>query len=160
LADMIAKLEAYVQSAGTKELEKQLQELTGRVVEFLPLREAPYFVSSKERVQALLKPFTPDHIVYCGAFPLFVSSEENLTDALQSFKEKQGDYPKVVLLQDVGAFALCTAQKEIANVKLLLADSMKVAYYAERFGGVLPMTDELTYFITHWEAESYRKKQA
>ena len=43
--------------------------------------------------------------------------------------------------------------------KLLLADAMKVAYYAEKFGGVLPMTEELTYFITHWEAESYRKKQ-
>ena len=63
-------------------------------------------------------------------------------------------------MQNVGAFALCQSEKEIRNAELLLTDAMKVAYYAEKFGGILPMTDELTYFITHWEAESYRKKQA
>ena len=86
--------------------------------------------------------------------------DEELEAALNAFKEKEGDYPKIVLLQNVGAFALCQSEKEIQNAELLLTDAMKVAYYARKFGGILPMTDELTYFITHWEAESYRKKQA
>ena len=92
--------------------------------------------------------------------PLFVGEDEELEAALNAFKEKEGDYPKIVLLQNVGAFALCQSEKEIQNAELLLTDAMKVAYYARKFGGILPMTDELTYFITHWEAESYRKKQA
>ncbi len=160
LDDVMGKLEAYVRTEGKEELVKKLHALTGRVAEYLPIREAVHFVSSRESAEALLKPFTPDHIVYCGAFPLFVSGDEDLETALNQFKEKQGDYPKIVLLEKVGAFALCQNEKEIKNAELLLADAMKVAYYAERFGGVLPMTDELTYFITHWEAESYRKKQA
>jgi len=160
LENIICKLEAYVQKEGHEKLEPRMSELTGRKAEFLTIREASYFVSSKKRVQALLKPFTPDHIVYCGAYPLFVSEGENLEEALNAFKEAYGDYPKIVLLENIGAFALYQSEKEIQNEKLLLADAMKVAYYAERFGGVLPMTDELTNFITHWEAESYRKKQA
>lgn len=160
LEDVLGKLEAYVQAEGHEELEHSLSALTGRKAEFLIIREAAYFVSSKERAQVLLKPFTPDHIVYCGAFPLFVGAGENLEAALNQYKEAQGDYPKIVLIQDVGAFALGQSEKEIKNARLLLADAMKVAYYAERFGGALPMTDELTWFITHWEAESYRKKQA
>lgn len=160
LSDVISKLEAHVQEEGHTELEARLSALTGRKAEFLPLREAAYFVSSKEQAQVLLKPFTPDHIVYCGAFPLFIGTGEDLEAALNTFKAEQGDYPKIVLLQNVGAFALCATEKENSNARLLLADAMKVAYYAECFGGSLPMTDELTYFITHWEAESYRKKQA
>lgn len=160
LEDVIDKLEAYVRTEGREELTAKLHSITGRTAEFLPIREAVHFVSSREKAQALLKPFTPDHIVYCGAFPLFVGEDEDLETALNAFKEKEGDYPKIVLLQNVGAFALCQSEKEIGNAELLLTDAMKVAYYAEKFGGILPMTDELTYFITHWEAESYRKKQA
>jgi len=160
LAEVLEKLEAYVQAAGHEKQEELLTKVTGRKAAFLPLREAAWFVSSKERVQALLRPFTPDHIVYCGAFPLFIENGEDVETALKAFRAEQGDYPKIVLLQDVGAFALCPSEKEISYAKLLLADAMKVAYYAERFGGVLPMTDELTHFITHWEAEAYRKKQS
>lgn len=160
LADVISKLEAHVQTEGKAEITAKLSALTGLKAEYLPIREADYFVSSKERVQALLKPFTPDHIVYCGAFPLFVERVENLEADLEAFKKEHDGLPKIVLIQDEGAFAVCASEKEIHNAKLLLADAMKVAYYAKKFGGVLPMTEELTYFITHWEAESYRKKQA
>ena len=159
LADVIGRLEAHVRTAGKEEITAKLSALTGLKAEYLPIREAEYFVSSHERAQALLKPFTPDHIVYCGAFPLFAKSVEDLEPALEAFKKEHEGLPKIVLVQGEGAFAICAGEKEIQNAKLLLADAMKVAYYAEKFGGVLPMTEELTYFITHWEAESYRKKQ-
>lgn len=158
LADVISKLESHVQ-AGHTQFEERLCSLTGLHAEFLPLREASYFVSSRACAQALLKPFTPDHIVYCGAFPLFVDDSNHLEEALNSYKKEHGAYPKILLLHKVGAFVLYTNRKEAVNAKLLLADAMKVAYYAECFDGILPMTDELTHFITHWEAESYRKKQ-
>lgn len=160
LANVIGKLETYVETEGKAEIIKKLSELTGLKAKYLPIREADYFVSSKERVQDLLKPFTPDHIVYCGAFPLFVERMEELESALEAFKKAHDGLPKIVLIQNEGAFSVCANENETYNAELLLADAMKVAYYAKKFGGVLPMTDELTYFITHWEAESYRKKQA
>ena len=160
LADVLGKLESHVRTEGKEEIAERLSKLTGLQAEYLPIREAEYFVSSPERVQALLKPFTPDHIVYCGAFPLFAESVDKLESVLEAFKKEHEGLPKIVLIQNEGAFAVCASEKEIQNAKLLLADAMKVAYYAKKFGGVLPMTEELTYFITHWEAESYRKKQA
>ena len=69
----------------------------------------------------LSKPFTPDHIVYCGIGP-------ELPDN--------------------------------ANARLLYRDAQKIAWYSKAFGGPLPMSEELVSFITHWEAESYRKKQS
>ena len=44
---------------------------------------------------------------------------------------------EIVLVQNVGAFALCQSEKEIRNAELLLTDAMKVAYYAEKFGTAL-----------------------
>ena len=39
----------------------------------------------------------------------------------------------------------------------LVKDAMKVATYAEAFGGARPMAQELVDFIVGWEVESYRK---
>ena len=36
----------------------------------------------------------------------------------------------------------------------------KIAHYAASFGGQKPMSEDMVQFITHWEAESYRRKQA
>ena len=36
----------------------------------------------------------------------------------------------------------------------------KIARYAASFGGQHPMSDDMIDFITHWEAENYRRKQA
>ena len=69
---------------------------------------------------SLERPFTPDHIVYCGLGP-------NLPDT--------------------------------ENATLLWQDARRIAHYAAAFGGQRPMSDDLVSFITHWEAESYRKKQ-
>ena len=45
------------------------------------------------------------------------------------------------------------------QLRLLVKDAIKLAVYAESFGGPLHMTDDITYFITHWEAEAYRSKK-
>lgn len=36
----------------------------------------------------------------------------------------------------------------------------KIAHYAASFGGQRPMSEDMVHFITHWEAENYRRKQA
>ncbi len=156
-AAVIGKLEARLQGS-YKDIEDELSEITGRPARFLPIREAAWFVDNEENAAALAKPFTPDHIVYCGPFMYFVKAAA-MKSSLDAFRQEHGDYPKVVLVEKAGAFAVCD-EKAMGNVKLLVNDAMKIAYYARKFSDIQPMTDDLTNFITHWEAESYRKKQA
>lgn len=154
--NVIGKLNAKLQGS-YKAIEAELAEITGRTAAFLPIREAEWFVENEQNASALAKPFTPDHIVWCGAYMPLVKRDA-LKESLDAFKAEHGDYPKVILVEKVGAFAACD-EKAIPNVKLLVNDAMKIAYYARKFDSILPMTDDLTDFITHWEAESYRKKQ-
>ena len=51
------------------------------------------------------------------------------------------------------------SQKGSETAVALFNDAMKIAVYAESFGGAKPMSPELTDFIVNWEAESYRSKQ-
>ena len=67
------------------------------------------------------KPFTPDHIVYCGLGPVLPDTD---------------------------------------NARLLYKDAQKINWYSSFFGGPLPLKSELVDFITHWEAESYRRKKS
>ena len=69
------KRTADVSDAVTPEKEQaaqQLSELLGHAVEVVPAAEMDNFVKDKASAAPLLKPFTPDHIVYCGPYPLFV----------------------------------------------------------------------------------------
>ena len=84
---VIGKLEkqvkrtADVSDAVTPEKEQAAQKLSsllGHAVEVVPAAEADNFVKDKTAAAPLLKPFTPDHIVYCGPYPLFV---ENIDEA-------------------------------------------------------------------------------
>lgn len=79
------------------------------------------YTAAFDKAPALDKPFTPDHIVYCGTGP---------------------DLP------------------DTENAHLLWEDAKKIAKYTASFGGQRPMAEEIVDFISHWEAESYRQKQA
>lgn len=129
-------------------------------VQPIKIKEALSFTDSKEAAAPLLKPFTPDHIVYCGPFPLYLDSAEDAAEKYSAFEKEHGFVPKIILVKKEGAFVADPSEASIEKAKLLLTDAMKVAVYSESFGGPLPMTEELTDFILHWEAESYRKKKS
>ena len=90
---VISKLEkqvkrtADVSDAVTSEKEQaaeKLSRLLGHAVEVVPVAEADNFVKDKAAAAPLLKPFTPDHIVYCGPYPLFVEDIDQAKAALDS----------------------------------------------------------------------------
>lgn len=93
-------------------LENMLAKLRERITQPMPelLPEAD-----------ISKPFTPDHIVYCGLGPVLPDTD---------------------------------------NARLLYRDAQKINWYSSFFGGPLPLEQWLVDFITHWEAESYRKKKS
>ena len=122
-------------------------------------KKADNFVKNKEAAAPLLKPFTPDHIVYCGPYPLFIENIDQAKEALDAFMTENDKEPRLILVQGVGAFIMEDDKGKAAKAQLLAKDAIKLAVYAESFGGPLQMTDEITYFITHWEAEAYRSKK-
>jgi len=118
------------------------------------------FVKDRASMEPVMKPFSPDHIVYCKDVPLFITPDSDIKKEFFNYAETNGYPPKIVAVGGLGFFALGGTAKEAHTARLLFLDAMEVAVYAESFGGYLPMTDTITKFILNWETESYRQKVA
>lgn len=129
------------------------------VITYEPSIEALNIAKSAEAFNAVAKPFTPDHIVYCKANPLYCKCNGCIKGGVEAYKEKHGYLPKIIVVNGCGFFAVDFTPKGSETAAMLFNDALKVASYAASFGGVLPMSDELTDFIVNWEVEAYRAKQ-
>jgi rhamnose utilization protein RhaD (predicted bifunctional aldolase and dehydrogenase) len=108
---------------------------------------------------------TPDHIVYSGSDPLFISAEDLASgDRLEALwkghTEKTGRVPKIAAVQGMGVFGIGGAEKAARLALALFTDTARVSRYAASFGGVLFMTRDKIDFINNWEVERYRTKVA
>ena len=129
-------------------------------VKFTANKTVLEFAKSAESFANIIESFTPDHIVYCKAHPLFVeeATAAALSDAFAAYVAKYGYKPKVVFVGGLGMFTVSDTAKSVETVTVVWLDALKIAVSAESFGGVLPMTPELIDFIVNWEVESYRSK--
>lgn len=123
-------------------------------------KQSVLFSKDSDSAKPLLRPFSPDHIVYCKANPLFVEAESDLEKLFYEYKDRYGYMPKIVMVKGKGFFAVSDNEKQAVTAQLLFRDAMKIAVYSRSFGGPLSMTDEMTDFIVNWEVEAYRAKQA
>ncbi|MCX8014070.1 MAG: class II aldolase/adducin family protein [Rectinema sp.] len=119
------------------------------------------FLGSEEAFAPLSLPFTPDHIVYSGSRPLFLTSSEGRSiDAfyckINEFLTSYGELPKIVAIQDFGIVGLGVDATAAHLACELFSDSAKIAWYARSFGGAHPMRLKDIEFIRTWEAEKYR----
>ncbi|MCL2837401.1 MAG: SDR family NAD(P)-dependent oxidoreductase, partial [Defluviitaleaceae bacterium] len=130
------------------------------VVIFCVNKQVSAVVKDADRFSVLVKPFSPDHIVYCKDEPLFVEPNVDFTAAFTAFAKRKGYAPKIVAVRGLGFFALGETWKAAENARILFLDAVKIAKYSEAFGGANPLTDELTNFILTWESEKYRIKAA
>lgn len=157
-----APVETDASNAATvSPLLRMLYDADGHaIVRFSANAEILHFGASSENFENIRYPFTPDHIVYCKAEPLYLTSTEPqyVMDTYRSFAETRGFSPRVVFLQNAGMFAIGSDAKEALTVETVWTDALKIAAYAENFGGVSPMHPDLVDFIVHWEVESYRAK--
>lgn len=115
---------------------------------------------------AVAKPFTPDIIVYCKSEYIFIdaeSDEEILKEAetrIEAFAAEKGYTPKVLLIKGIGLVAVGDSAKNAQIITDVFTDAMKVAFYAQSFGGEHPMEQDWINFIDNWEVENYRRKVA
>lgn len=122
-----------------------------------------FFDGSREKIAA---PFTPDIIVYCKSAYIFIdaeSDEEILKQAeekIEAFAAEKGYTPKVLLIKGIGLVAVGDNFKNAQIITDVFTDAMKVAFYAQSFGGEHPMEKAWIDFIDNWEVENYRRKVA
>ena len=124
------------------------------------------FIGGKDEAAPVMKPFTPDGIVYCKSEFIYIDHKgpEDLVKQaekkIEAYVEKRGHTPKVLLIKGIGLVAAGANAKEAQTVTEVFTDSMKVAWYASFFGGEHPMTARQISFIDNWEVENYRRKVA
>ena len=116
------------------------------------------FAESGESFKSIQLPFNPDQIVYAGPGPLRVDDIRDLSEAVSAYNRRWTREPQAVMVKDVGLFCTADTAKKADSALALMLDSIKIAVFAESFGGGLPMTDELIIFIRDWEVEHYRAK--
>lgn len=120
----------------------------------------------KSGFDKIAKPFTPDIIVYCKSSYIFIeaeSDEEILKQAeeeIEAFVSGKGYTPKVLLIKGIGLIAVGDSSKNSQIITDVFTDAMKVAFYAQSFGGEHPMERAWIDFIDNWEVENYRRKVA
>jgi len=122
-----------------------------------------HFYDTEEAQAKIAKPFTPDAIVYCKSNYIFLNDEEPeavLTEAekqILAFTAKFGYQPKIFLIKGIGLVAAGDNAAQCDIILDVFEDAMKIAYYAESFGGAHPMTQAQIDFIDNWEVENYRR---
>ena len=120
----------------------------------------------KSGFDKIAKPFTPDIIVYCKSSYIFIeaeSDEEILKQAeeeIEAFVSGKGYTPKVLLIKGIGLIAVGDSSRNAQIITDVFTDAMKVAFFAQSFGGVHPMEQAWIDFIDNWEVENYRRKVA
>jgi Uncharacterized conserved protein len=120
-----------------------------------------HFLATPEAFVPLSSPFTPDHIVYAGAWPLFVNiseaqSSEHLISKIDEYRIRYQEMPKIIAIQNLGIFGLGQDESAAKRACELFGDAAKIAWYARSFGSVHPMQPADIEFIRSWEVEKYR----
>ena len=118
------------------------------------------FCKDFESAESLINPFTPDHIVYCNAYPLWLENENELKLKAEEYISQFSKNPKVIICKNKGIFCTAPEINKLEIIKKVFEDAVKIAVYSESFGGALNMSKDLTDFIVNWEVESYRSKQS
>lgn len=107
---------------------------------------------------------TPDHIVYSGHRPCYVREAPHpavraeILTAILEYCQEEDTCPRVVVVGGYGAVALGETEKKARLAKLLFLDALKVARYADNFGGVRHMPTNQVAFIRGWEVEKFREQ--
>ena len=129
---------------------------------FVTNRDLIRLLASPDAFEPISSAYTPDHIVYAGPKPLYLDSIPESPDdvsAAAAVSADGGPIPKIVAVKDVGVFACGPSSENAATAARLFLDAVKVAVFAEAFGGHRFMTPEHIEFIVNWEVERYRAKQ-
>ncbi|MGD0582882.1 MAG: SDR family NAD(P)-dependent oxidoreductase [Bacteroidales bacterium] len=136
-----------------------------KVIRFRHNKLIAGYYRSQQEFQKISHPLTPDIIVYCRYRYLYIEQSSTPERILESFRgqlerfEKEYEFlPRVLLIKDMGLFAVEENVSAAETVLDVFEDLVKICHYASFFGGTKLLTPEQVSFIDKWEAENYRRK--
>jgi rhamnose utilization protein RhaD (predicted bifunctional aldolase and dehydrogenase)/NAD(P)-dependent dehydrogenase (short-subunit alcohol dehydrogenase family) len=128
-----------------------------------------FAASAAARAATAGGPLSPDQIVYCNSFPLWLEAVDGEGDtallgrlraAVADHRARTGFPPKQVIVPGVGIFCAGDDVAGAANCRLVYLDAIRVMTGAARLGGVQALSEGHRRFIENWEVEAYRKQVA
>lgn len=125
------------------------------------------YYQNQQEFHKISLPLTPDIIVYCKTRYLYIeqsSTPERILDSfryqLPHFISEYGYLPKVVVIKDMGIFAVADTYAGAEACLDIYEDLIKICHYALLCGGIKFLIPEQVDFIDKWEVENYRRKIA
>ena len=123
------------------------------------------FYHSQQEFHKISLPLTPDIIVYCKTRYIYIeqsSTAEKILDSfnfqLPHFKAEYGYLPRIIVIKDMGIFAVAESCSSAEAALDVYEDLVKISHYASYCGGIKFLTHEQVSFIDQWEVENYRRK--
>ncbi|MBE3142149.1 MAG: SDR family NAD(P)-dependent oxidoreductase, partial [Thermoplasmata archaeon] len=123
------------------------------------------FYQNQQEFHKISLPLTPDIIVYCKTRYLYIEQSSTAEKILDSFRyqlshfiSEYGYSPKVLIIKDMGVFAIAESYASAETCLDVYEDLIKISYYASLCGGIKFLTPEQVSFIDQWEVENYRRK--
>ncbi len=123
------------------------------------------FYHSQQEFHKISLPLTPDIIVYCKTRYLYIeqsSTAEKILDSfnfqLPHFKAEYGYLPRIVVIKDMGIFAVAESYSSAEAALDVYEDLVRISHYASYCGGIKFLSPEQVSFIDQWEVENYRRK--
>ena len=127
---------------------------------------AKYYQNQQE-FHKISHPLTPDIIVYCKYRYLYIEQSSTPERILESFKgqlerfiKEYNFVPKIIVIKDMGVFAIEDSYAAAESVLDVYEDLVKIIYYSSQCGGTRLLTPDQISFIDQWEVENYRRKVA
>jgi len=103
----------------------------------------------------------PDHIVYCGQYPLILEKgEKDIEKKITSFINTLGYSPRYVVVPGAGVLIAGKSKKDIAIKEEMLKTHVKTMTLILRSRQPLFLDDNECKYLSCWEAEKYRQKLA
>ena len=125
------------------------------------------YYASQQEFNKISLPLTPDMIVYCKTRYLYIehsSTAERIIDSFKSqlprFRNEYGYLPKVIVIKNMGVFAVDDNFSAAEAVLDVYEDLLRISHYAAQSGGIKFLSAEQIAFIDQWEVENYRRKVA
>jgi NAD(P)-dependent dehydrogenase (short-subunit alcohol dehydrogenase family)/rhamnose utilization protein RhaD (predicted bifunctional aldolase and dehydrogenase) len=123
------------------------------------------FYQNQNEFHKISLPLTPDIIVYCKTRYLYIEHSNTAEKILDSFRyqlphfiSEYGYPPKVLVIKDMGIFAIAESHASAEACLDVYEDLVKISYYALQSGGIKFLTPDQVAFIDQWEVENYRRK--
>jgi NAD(P)-dependent dehydrogenase (short-subunit alcohol dehydrogenase family)/rhamnose utilization protein RhaD (predicted bifunctional aldolase and dehydrogenase) len=123
------------------------------------------FYTNQNEFHKISLPLTPDIIVYCKTRYLYIehsSTAEKIIDSfryqLPHFVSEYGYLPKVLVIKDMGIFAVAESYASAECTLDVYEDLIRISFYALQSGGIKFLSPEQVAFIDQWEVENYRRK--